>query len=68
LTYYQNDVLVNKSSLQGFSEDEAKLDKTLELYEKLNQIKPAKLVKENDKAFELLLDMDIPVEDMKINH
>ena len=68
LTYYQNDVLVNKSSLQGFSEDEAKLDKTLELYEKLNQIKPAKLVKENDKAFELLLDMEIPVEDMKIIH
>ena len=68
LTYYQNDVLVNKSSLQGFSEDEAKLDKTIELYEKLNQIKPAKLVKENDKAFELLLDMEIPVEDMKIAH
>ena len=68
LTYYQNDVIVNKSALQGFSEDEEKLDKTLELYEKLNQLKQAKLVKENDKAFEILLDMEIPVEDMKINH
>lgn len=68
LTYYQNDVIVNKSALQGFSEDGEKLDKTLELYEKLNQLKPAKLVKENDKAFEILLDMEIPVEDMKINH
>lgn len=68
LTFYENDVIVNKSAMQGFSEDEAKLDKTLELYEKLNQIKPAKLVKENDKAFEILLDMEIPVEDMKINH
>lgn len=68
LTYYQNNILVNKNSIQGFSEDEEKLNKTLELYEKLNQIKPAKLVKENDKAFEILLDMEIPVEDMKINH
>ena len=41
-TYYQNDVLLNKSSLQGFSEDEDKLDKTLKLYEKLNLIRPAK--------------------------
>lgn len=68
MTYYQNDVIVNKSAMQGFSEDEAKLDKTLELYEKLNQIKPAKLVKENDKDFEIMLDLEIPIEDMKINH
>lgn len=66
LTYFQNDVLVNKSALQGFSEDEEKLVQTLELYEKLNQLKPAKLIKENDSEFEILLDMEIPVEDLQI--
>jgi hypothetical protein len=68
LTYYENDILINKSNIQGFSDDSEKLEKTLKLYEKLNLIKPAKLIKENDKAFEILLDMEIPVEDMKINH
>ena len=68
LTYHENDILINKSSVQGFSENSEKLERTLKLYEKLNLIKPSKLIKENDKNFEKLFDMEIPVEDMKTNH
>ena len=67
LTYYQNDILNKRTAMQGFAEDEEKLNKTIKLYNSLNSINPGKLVTEDDKDFDKLFDLDIPVEDLKIN-
>lgn len=67
LTYYQNDILNKRTAMQGFAEDEEKLNKTIKLYNSLNSINPGKLVTEEDKDFDKLFDLDIPIEDLKIN-
>jgi hypothetical protein len=66
ITYYQDDVLTKRTAMQGFAEDEEKLNNTIKLYNSLNSINPGKLVTEGDKEFDSLFDLDIPVEDLKI--
>ena len=66
ITYYQNDILTKRTAMQGFAEDEEKLNNTIKLYYTLNSINPGKLVTEDEKEFDNLFDLDIPVEDLKI--
>jgi hypothetical protein len=53
---YQNDILNKRTAMQGFAEDEDKLNKTIKLYNSLNSINPGKLVTEDDKDFDKLFD------------